>query len=131
MFRSFGYKLFASDGTRNSGTGAGEFIDFDDLVWEEIAELEENPAPERFIFEEHLPPRKVRYLFWSNRNQRRTGVSTVREIQAFGEGFIPGVTLTSGLIDLGGAKNSDGHPLERERRRRPLDWRCARARATS
>ena len=32
----FGYKLFASDGTRSSGAGAGEFIDFDDLVWEEI-----------------------------------------------------------------------------------------------
>ena len=101
----FGYKLFASDGTRSSGAGAGEFVDFDDLVWEEIAELEDNPAPERFIFEEHLTPRKVRYLFWSNRNQRGTGVSTVREIQAFGEGFIPGVTLTSGLINLGGAKN--------------------------
>ena len=101
----FGYKLFASDGTRRGHEGVAQFIGFNELVWEEIAELEENPAPEHFVFEERFPPRKVRYLFWSNRNQRRTGVSTVREIQAFGEGFVPGVALTSGLIELGGAKN--------------------------
>ena len=101
----FGYKLFASDGTRREQEGAGEFIGFGELVWKEVAELEDNPPPERFIFEERFPPRKVRYLFWSNRNQRSTGVSVVREIQAYGEGYVPGAALTSGLIDLEGAKN--------------------------
>ena len=104
MSRSSGTNSLPRTGRGAAAQARASFVDFDDLVWEEIAELEANPAPERFIFEERLSPRKVRYLFWSNRNQRRTGISTVREIQAFGEGFIPGVTLTSGLIDLGGAK---------------------------
>jgi hypothetical protein len=106
-----GYKVFVSDGTRVPG--AVEDPVLQDFAWQEVAALERNPPPgeasARFIFENSFAPQRVRYLFFSNRNNEVTrGVymrEEISEIQIFGEGFVAGAALTSELIELGASTN--------------------------
>jgi hypothetical protein len=106
-----GYKLFVSDGTILPGTTTDPVMR--DFVWQEVGSLEKNPPPgekvARYIFEDTFSPRPVRYIFFSNRNNETDRGPAVREeiaeMQAFGEGYVPGATLTSQLINMGTSRN--------------------------
>ena len=105
------YKLFTSDGTTVPGSVEDPVLR--NFAWQEVGSLERNPPPgetaARFIFEESFSLRPVRYIFFSNRNNESdrgpASREEVTEFQAFGEGFVPGATLTSTLIALGTSSN--------------------------
>ncbi len=108
-----GYKLFVSDGSlAPGGTAGGERI-MGNFVWQEVASLEKNPPEGEnvaiYVFEDTFSPRPVQHIFFSHRNNEKDRGTAVRveitEIQGFGEGYVPGATLSSNLIDLGRANN--------------------------
>jgi len=54
-------------------------------------------------FEDRIPLRKLRFLLF--RNLHPGGNVWINEIQLYGEGFVPEVTLASPLIELGGGRS--------------------------
>ncbi|MBM3278052.1 MAG: hypothetical protein FJY95_08215 [Candidatus Handelsmanbacteria bacterium] len=98
-----GYTVRVSDGaTASDGS----------LLWEPISPPERtinNSSIQRFV--DFFEPRRVRYFEFKHVDG--TGQASgqygaqyeIGEIQLFGEGFIPEVTLTSPLIELGGTRN--------------------------
>lgn len=104
----FGYKLFISDGTLGPTAQLGTENVMGSFVWEEVGALDEN-AIGYLNFEDTFPPRRVQHIFFSHRNNVRDtgtyGRFKTLEIQAYGEGYVPGVSMTSGLLDLGRSKN--------------------------
>ena len=104
----FGYKLFISDGTLGPTAQLGTENVMGSFVWEEVGALDEN-AKGYLTFEDRFSPRRVQHIFFSHRNNVRDtgtyGRFKTLEIQAYGEGYIPGVSMTSGLLDLGRSKN--------------------------
>lgn len=101
-----GYALRASDGTRApDGT----------LVWYLLSPVYriQNSGP-LFRFEERFTLRKIRFLDFRNTDSvgrsRGPGVSggeggSLHELQIYGQGYVPELTLTSDLITLGGDRN--------------------------
>jgi len=101
-----GYALRASDGTRApDGT----------LVWYLLSPVYriQNSVP-LFRFEERFTLRKIRFLDFRNTDSvgrsRGPGVSggeggSLHELQLYGQGYVPELTLTSDLITLGGDRN--------------------------
>ena len=121
------YVLLASDNSTapaGSGGSLGSKMSplVGDLVWQEVGNLPINP-PEgeteaRYLFEEALPLQPVQHLFFSHRNRfGQSGLSQavlLGEFQVFGRGYVPEVTLTSGFMDLGAARNLTGISWEGE-----------------
>ena len=84
------YKIKGSDGTRTSDG---------DLVWQTLSPesretMEAGTVLERV--EDLFDPHKIRYFML----EFFTNVFILSEFQAYGEGYIPGVTLTSPIIEL-------------------------------
>ena len=104
----FGYKLFASDGTLGPTAQLGTENVMGSFVWEEVGALDDNSVG-FLTFEDTFSPRPVQHIFFSHRNDVRDtgtyGSFKTLEIQAYGEGYIPGVSMTSGLLNLGRSKN--------------------------
>ena len=104
----FGYKLFVSDGTLGPTAQLGTENVMGSFVWEEVGSLDDNSAG-FLTFEDTFSPRPVQHIFFSHRNNVRDtgtyGRFKTLEIQAYGEGYIPGVSMTSGLLNLGRSKN--------------------------
>ena len=103
----FGYKLFVSDGTLGPTVQGAENI-MGSFVWEEVGSVNDNS--ESFItFEDVFAAQRVQRIFFSHRNNVRDtgtyGQFKTLEIEAYGQGYIPGVTMTSDLQDLSRSKN--------------------------
>jgi len=108
-----GFRIYVSDGTEAPMSPAEAWkVDGKDVVWERIADVNNKVSPPRLNFDIKFPePKKIRYIFfhhyygtgyWAT---RASAGGYIWEFQIFGEGFIPGVTLTSPLIDLGTVNN--------------------------
>ena len=103
-----GYKTRVSDGSRASDGS---------LVWDSISEVEREINDSQVLyFEDRFESRPVRYLEVRHLDGsgRLTGTHgeerPFSEIQLFGEGYVPEVTLTSPLIEF---TNSRGQAQER------------------
>ena len=101
----WGYELRASDGSK-APDGS--------LLWDLMSSEDRIDNPRRAtFFEENFPLRKVRYLNLRNIdlgvNWSRIGIgyqlTILSEVQVFGQGYLPEVTLSSPLIQLGGSRN--------------------------
>ena len=98
-----GYIIATSDGS--SKTAEGKFD------YELVADVYNRDMPYQYNFSHEFERRKVRYIFFrhahgtGNWRSRGNNGAYLHEIQIFGEGYPPGVTLTSDFIDLGRAKN--------------------------
>lgn len=100
----YGYLLRGSDGSRAPD---GSFI------WEELSGEDRQLNQSTRLFEDSFEPREIRFLEFRNLDiARRTKAylghrvpSVVSEIQVYTRGYLPRLEMTSGLIDLGGAKN--------------------------
>ena len=108
-----GFRIYVSDGTEAPMSPAEAWeVDGRDVVWERIADVDNKVSPPRLNFDIKFPkPKRIRYIFfhhyygtgyWAT---RASAGGYIWEFQIFGEGFIPGVTLTSPLIDLGTMNN--------------------------
>ena len=101
----WGYELRGSDGSKApDGT----------LIWELLSPGDRITNPRRAtFFQDRFPLRKIQYLNLRNIDLNvdwsRIGIgyqlTILSEFQAFGEGYMPEVTLTSPLIQLGGSRN--------------------------
>jgi len=104
----FGYKLFISDGTTGPTAQIGTENVMGSFVWQEVGSVDDN-SDLILTFEDTFEKQPVQHIFFSHRNNVRDtgtyGQFKTLEIEAYGEGYVPGVTLTSGLIDLGRTKN--------------------------
>ena len=103
----FGYKLFVSDGTLGPTVQGVENV-MGSFVWEEVGAVDDNS--DSFItFEDVFAAQRVQRIFFSHRNNVRDtgtyGQFKTLEIEAYGQGYIPGVTMTSDLQDLSRSKN--------------------------
>lgn len=100
----YGYLTRGSDG---SLAPDGSFI------WEELSRDARQLNQNTRLFEDPFEPRPIRFLEFRNMDiARRTRaheghriLSTVTEIQVFAEGHLPILEMSSGIIDLGNAKN--------------------------
>jgi hypothetical protein len=100
----FGYQTRGSDG---SLAPDGSYI------WEELSRESRQLNQNTRLFEDNFDPRPVRFLEFRNMDiARRTRaheghriLSTVTEIQVFGQGHLPILEMNSGIIDLSDAKN--------------------------
>lgn len=107
-----GYRLQGSDGsTAPDGT----------LIWQELSPDSRailNNTARRY--EEAFGPSKLRYLAFQTLNAARFNddARRVREIQLFGEGYLPEVTLTSEPIELKQA----GERTARARNLTSIEW---------
>ncbi len=97
-----GYIIATSDGSK---TTEGKFD------YELLADVYNRDIPYQYNFSHEFERRKARYIFFRHAHGIGNWVSRpsfgalLHQIQIFGEGYPPGVTLTSDFIDLGKAKN--------------------------
>lgn len=110
-----GFKIYFSDG-RESVLPKPEVwqVQGRNFKWEKVIDVNNTLVlPKLNNFEFHFsPPKRVRYIFFHHfygQGIWRTGYalspSLLLEFQIFGEGYIPGVELTSSLIDLGATRS--------------------------
>lgn len=107
-----GFKIYTSDG-RESTLARHEVwqVEGRNIEWKLIADVNNTlNSPLLDDFEFHYdPPEKFRYLFFHHfygASVWQTGYSfgaKLFELQLFGEGFIPGATLRSPLLEIGDA----------------------------
>ncbi len=98
------YKIYSSDGS-NAPDGS--------LIWSQLVDFPSNASGLRSTIHYFPSPKQIRYVKFeapSNNRRMKYGLGngqfgTIDELQLFGEGYIPEVTLTSDLIDVGAAKN--------------------------
>ena len=108
-----GFKLYVSDGTETiHSRGTVWQVDGRNIVWDQVADVKNDHTPPLLNFDITFPPRRVRYIFLHHFygsgwyfSRGAGGGGRIFEMQIFGEGSIPGVTLTSPMIDLGNTKN--------------------------
>lgn len=106
-----GFKLYVSDGTEAAyALGDVWKVKGRPLVWEEVADVKNDDLPQLWNFDILFSPRRVRYIFFHHDYGggfpgRQVPAGAINQIQVFGEGVIPGVTLRSNLIDLGTSAN--------------------------
>ena len=114
-----GYTIRVSDGTRASETPGGvggpeEPEVFRNLIWETVSSESKRILRGNVLFryEDRFDRRKVRYIEFTHLDITglHLGLPTwdtgrVAELMVYGEGYVPDVTMTSPLIELGGAKN--------------------------
>ncbi|RLJ01056.1 MAG: hypothetical protein DRP11_05080, partial [Candidatus Aenigmatarchaeota archaeon] len=114
-----GYSIRVSDGTRASETPGGvggpeEPEVFRNLIWETVSPESKQILRGNvfFRYEDRFEQRKVRYIEFTHLDIMgiHLGLPTwetgrVAELMVYGEGYVPDVTMTSPLIELGGAKN--------------------------
>ncbi|HID11565.1 MAG TPA: hypothetical protein EYP17_09750 [Candidatus Latescibacteria bacterium] len=114
-----GYSIRVSDGTRASevlggGGGPQEPEAFKNLVWETVSPESKRilRGKELFRYEDRFEPRKVRYIEFTHLDIMgiHLGLPTwetgrVAELMVYGEGYVPEVTMSSPIIELGGERN--------------------------
>jgi len=109
-----GFRMYISDGTPALRSPAPQWrVDGKDVRWERIADVNNKLVLPPLLNHDITlsPPRRVRYIFLHH--FYGTGYYATRgnqgamlfEMQLFGQGMIPGVTLTSPLIDVGKTVN--------------------------
>ena len=107
-----GFRLYVSDGTTTTRSADSVWrLNGRDLQWEQVADVNNNANNPRLLkFDIGFKRRRVRYLFlhhfygFTSEDQhfvRGGNGGLIFEMQIFGEGRSPGVTLTSPIIDLG------------------------------
>ncbi|MCK5379826.1 MAG: hypothetical protein KAJ81_00055 [Candidatus Latescibacteria bacterium] len=108
-----GFKMYTSDGTPASEKGnvACWQPDGRDVIWEFLADVRNTDVPPKLGFELTCEPRPVRYIFYHHfygagtyRSRSNTG-GKLFEFLAYGQGGVPGVTMTSNILDMGARKN--------------------------
>ena len=108
-----GFKMYTSDGTPSpeKGNVACWQPDGRDVIWELLADVRNTDVPPKLGFELTCEPRRVRYIFYHHfygsgtyRSRSNTG-GKIFEFLAYGEGAVPGVTMTSNILDMGARKN--------------------------
>ncbi|MBI4531835.1 MAG: hypothetical protein HY709_09990 [Candidatus Latescibacteria bacterium] len=108
-----GFKLYVSDGAETvHSRGTVWQVDGRNIVWDQVADVKNDHTPPLLNFDITFPPRRVRYIFLHHFygsgwyfSRGAGGGGRIFEMQIFGGGSIPGVTLTSPMIDLGTTKN--------------------------
>lgn len=108
-----GFKLYASDGRESTLTRHEVWqVEGRNIEWKLIADVNNTLNFPDLLDDFELyydPPEKIRYLFFHHfygASVWQTGYSfgsKLFEFQIFGEGFIPGVSLSSPLLELGDA----------------------------
>ena len=88
------YELKGSDGSRAPDRT---------LIWKTLGTWGSKSG---YGFHHHFEPTRVRYFMYQNMALGRW-ITQVSEILVYGEGYLPEVTLTSNLIELGTARNLD------------------------
>lgn len=106
-----GFRLYASTGTESAVVRHPVWqVDGRSLEWQLVADVDNTanfPTPLQNYELHYDPPLRVRYLFFHHfygAGVWRTGYalgSDLFELQLFGEGFLPGVTLESPLLEVG------------------------------
>ena len=98
-----GYVVRGSDGSR-APDGS--------LIWEKISPKEREHNPKQYLrFQDAFSSRKLRLIEFKNIDitGRRSGAyaafAHLRELQVYGEGYVPEVILTSDLVELGNVRN--------------------------
>ena len=95
-----GYVTRSSDGTlAPDGT----------LIWESLSPRDRGTNPDFILFfEDRFERRRMRWFEFKNVDMSGTYAfrgGAVKEFQLYGEGYVADVTMTSPLIELGGARN--------------------------
>lgn len=100
------HRIEVSDGTPQPGM-AEAWEAKGPYVWTLVDHVAQNPPPgaERslYVLDTAFAPRQVARLFYDHLTPQgiNAGQIRIREVQAFGEGYMPRATLLSGFIDLG------------------------------
>ncbi len=109
-----GFRMYVSDGTLALRSPAPQWqVDGKDVLWERIADVNNKLILPPLLNHDFTlsPHKRVRYIFLHH--FYGTGYYATRgnqgvflfEMQLFGQGMVPGVTLTSPLIDVGKTVN--------------------------
>ncbi|MFH1007595.1 MAG: hypothetical protein V1800_08850 [Candidatus Latescibacterota bacterium] len=108
-----GFKMYTSDGTPASERGSIACWQPDgrDVIWEPLADVRNTDVPPKLGFELTCELRRVQYIFFHHfygsgtyRSRANTG-GKIFEFLAYGQGGVPGVTMTSNILDMGARKN--------------------------
>lgn len=100
------HTIEVSDGTPQPGA-AEAWEAKGPYLWTQVEHVTQNPPPGAdrplYVLDTHFEPRQVARIFYDHLTPPNTnaGQIRIREVQAFGEGYIPGATMQSDFIDLG------------------------------